>query len=132
MPKAKVTSAPAPVAKPKLFGAPDSMYITSQQKQDMIARGTRFSIDSAEYETDKGYQGAPRWLLTINLEGETSQRWLTFDSNPKRDATMGELTAYLHEAAEPYGPCVLAKSGNAVYINDVSDESDEAPEELPY
>jgi hypothetical protein len=91
-------------------------------KEDYLAKHVIFTITAIEYQEDAGFDGAPRWAVTVTPEpddGETVEI-ITLQSNDKRDTEM--RTAAEHIAKNgPIRNVRLVKHGKAYYFETVAE-----------
>ena len=96
-------------------GAPE-LYAS---KDEHIDKGLLFDIHGVEFQRGQGFEGADRWLLTIETHypnGKIVNEIMSFGPNQKRDEQMSAAIVYIKKNG-PVEHCRLAKSGNAQYIN---------------
>ena len=96
-------------------GAPE-LYAS---KDEHIDKGLLFDIHGVEFQREQGFEGADRWLLTIETHypnGKIVNEIMSFGPNQKRDEQMSAAIVYIKKNG-PVEHCRLAKSGNAQYIN---------------
>lgn len=109
------SSVPNYVSDNPFAGAPE-LYAS---KDEHIDKGLLFDIKNVEFQRAAGYEGADRWLLTIDTiypNGMTVNEIMSFGVNEKRDEQMRAAIVYIKKNG-PVKSCRLAKSGNAMYIN---------------
>jgi len=89
-------------------------------KEDYLAKHVIFAITAIEYQEDAGFDGAPRWAVTVTPnDGETAEI-ITLQANDKRDSEM--RTAADHIAKNgPIRNVRLVKHGKAYYFETVAE-----------
>jgi hypothetical protein len=81
----------------------DAQYLSKAEKQALIDNATAFEVKAVAFQPEKGYKGSDRFLLTIDLDGET--RLLSFGTGTvdSRDRMLGAMSKYLQtpDASSP-------------------------------
>jgi hypothetical protein len=89
-------------------------------KDDYLAKHVIFAITAIEYQEDAGFDGAPRWAVTVTPDDGETVEIITLQSNDKRDAEM--RTAAEHIAKHgPIHNVRLVKHGKAYYFETVAE-----------
>jgi hypothetical protein len=86
------------------------------QKDEFLAKKLVFTIKSIEYEEHGGFEGAPRWSITVTVDDGRPDEIITLQANEKRDQQLQAAKAYL-DANGPIHNVQLAKHGKAFYFN---------------
>lgn len=73
-----------------------------------------FTILAIAFEPGRGYEGADRWAVTVQVEGRESEI-ITLESNPKRDEELHTAQSHLKRKG-PIKGVRLVRSGNAYYF----------------
>jgi hypothetical protein len=81
-----------------------------------LAKKLVFTIKSIEYEEHGGFEGAPRWSITVTVDDGRPDEIITLQANEKRDEQLQAAKAYL-DANGPIHNVQLAKHGKAFYFN---------------
>ena len=90
------------------------------EKDEFLAKKLVFTIKSIEYEEHGGFEGAPRWSITVTVDDGRPDEIITLQANEKRDQQMQAAKAHL-EAHGPIHNVQLAKRGRAFYFNTIAD-----------
>ena len=89
-------------------------------KEDYLAKHVIFAITAIEYQEDAGFDGAPRWAVTVTPDDGDTTEIITLQSNDKRDSEM--RTAAEHIAKRGRIRNVrLVKHGQAYYFQTVAE-----------
>jgi len=89
-------------------------------KEDYLAKHVIFAITAIEYQEDAGFDGAPRWAVTVTPDDGDTVEIITLQSNDKRDTEM--RTAAEHIAKHgPIRNVRLVKHGKAYYFETVAE-----------
>ena len=86
------------------------------EKDEFLAKKLVFTIKSIEYEEHGGFEGAPRWSITVTVDDGRPDEIITLQANEKRDEQLQAAKAYL-DANGPIHNVQLAKHGKAFYFN---------------
>jgi hypothetical protein len=89
-------------------------------KEDYLAKHVIFAITAIEYQEDAGFDGAPRWAVTVTPDDGETAEIITLQANDKRDSEM--RTAADHIAKNgPIRNVRLVKHGKAYYFETVAE-----------
>jgi hypothetical protein len=89
-------------------------------KEDYLAKHVIFAITAIEYQEDAGFDGAPRWAVSVTPDDGETAEIITLQSNDKRDTEM--RTAAEHIAKHgPIRNVRLVKHGKAYYFETVAE-----------
>ena len=86
------------------------------EKDEYVEKKLVFTIKSIEYEEHGGFEGAPRWSITVSVDDGRPDEIITLQANEKRDQQMQAAKAHI-EAHGPIRGVQLAKRGKAFYFN---------------
>jgi hypothetical protein len=88
------------------------------EKDEFLAKKLVFTIKSIEYEEHGGFEGAPRWPITVTVDDGRPDEIITLQANEKRDQQLQAAKAHL-DANGPIHNVQLAKRGKAFYFNTI-------------
>jgi hypothetical protein len=88
-------------------------------KDEYISKNLVFTINAIEYQAEAGFEGGPRWSVTVSPSDGRPDEVITLQANPKRDDQL--RAARDHIAAHgPIQNIRLTKSGKAYYFDTVA------------
>ena len=77
-------------------------YVTTEEKDVLIAEGVVFPITNVRFDEGGGYKGKDRFLATVELEGEERALSVDAESVPTRIRLFNKLVSYFGgDEAEP-------------------------------
>jgi len=90
------------------------------EKDEYLEKGLIFTIKAIEYQETAGFEGAPRWAITVAPSDGRPDEIITLQANEKRDQQL--QAAEKHIAARgPIHNVRLAKRGKAFYFDTVAE-----------
>jgi len=89
-------------------------------KDEFLAKKLVFTIKSIEYEEHGGFEGAPRWSITVTVDDGRQDEIVTLQANEKRDQQLQAAKSYL-EAHGPIHNVQLVKRGRSFYFNTITE-----------
>ena len=88
-------------------------------KDEYIAKKLVFTIKAIEFEEHGGFEGAPRWTITVSVDDGRPDDLITLQSNERRDAELQAAADHIAKHA-PIRSAQLVKSGKAYYFRNVA------------
>ena len=85
------------------------------EKDEYLAKKLVFTIKSIDYEEHGGFEGAPRWSITVSVDDGRPDEIITLQANEKRDQQLQAAKAHL-EAQGPIHNVQLAKQGTSIRV----------------
>ena len=86
------------------------------EKEEYVNKKLTFTIKSIEFEEHGGFEGAPRWSITVSVNDGRPDEIIALQANDKRDQQLQAAKAHL-EASGPIPNVQLVKRGKAFYFN---------------
>jgi hypothetical protein len=89
-------------------------------KDEYVSKKLVFTIKSIDYEEHGGFEGAPRWSITVTVDDGRPDEIITLQANEKRDQQLQAARAHL-EARGPIQNVQLVKRGKTFYFNTITE-----------
>jgi hypothetical protein len=90
------------------------------EKDELVAKKLTFTIKSVDFEEHGGFEGAPRWSITIAVDDGRPDELLTLQANEKRDEQLQAAKIHI-DAHGPIHNVQLVKRGKAFYLNTLTE-----------
>lgn len=95
--------------------SPGSIFVTSDEKEELVAAGTVFPITAVTFDPEGGYEDADRYVADILLADTERKLSLQAGSVDSRDRMLASMQEFIARTGEAVN-VKLTKQGRSVLI----------------